>query len=181
MNVISSGTKSSSCAHLASELEASLPFMCLSPEDFRLILRLIFLLERKVNVKLEPVPNALPNSNPFIRGSVVSRHAAAPINPCCWTSGIDATTCRCLQESWVLHAALTVPGATCWHLVEASTEDVAKLLAAVAEHQLCCIAELIADHACVVTAVILECVFFANDHGRVDIGDLLLVFDSILG
>jgi hypothetical protein len=58
---------------------------------------------------------------------------------------------------------------------------VAKLLAAVAEHELCCIAELITDHACVVAAVILECVVFVDYHGRVDIGDLLLVLDSILG
>jgi hypothetical protein len=97
MNVISSSTESGSCTHLASELESPLPFVCLPPEDFRLILRLIFILERKVDVPMKPVPDALPNPNPLVRGSVVTRHAAAPISPCCWTSRIGAAASRRLK------------------------------------------------------------------------------------
>jgi hypothetical protein len=51
----------------------------------------------------------------------------------------------------------------------------------VAEHELRRVAELIANHACIVAAIVLEEVVIVDDHGRVDVWDLLLVLDSVGG
>jgi hypothetical protein len=58
------------------------------------------------------------------------------------------------KELRVLDATLAVPRATCRHSVEAGAEYVAQLFAAVAEHELGGIAKLVADHACVVAAIV---------------------------
>src|SRR5690242_4104390 len=179
--VISGSSKSGPSTHLPSKLEASLPFMCLASKYFRLVLRLILIVEREIDVPLQSVPYALPYANPFIRGSVVSRHTATSVDPCCRSSRVGTPAgCR-LKKRRVFHAALAVPSAASRHLVEAGTEDVAKLLATVTEHELRCVAKLIADHACVIASVVLECVVVVDDHRRIDIGNLLLVFYSILG
>jgi hypothetical protein len=51
----------------------------------------------------------------------------------------------------------------------------------VTKHKLRWVAELITDHACIVASVILKRVVLVDDHGRVNIGDLLLILDSIFG
>jgi hypothetical protein len=43
-------------------------------------------------------------------------------------------------------------------------------------------AKLVAYHACVITTVIFESVVvFLHNHGWIDVGDLLLILDSIFG
>ena len=110
----------------------------------------------------------------------MTRHTAAPIDPSCWAMGSTSSASCCLQECRILDATLTVPSATCRHLVEASAEHMTELLTAVAEHELRRVTKFITHHTRVIASVILECVILIDDHGRVDIGDLLLVFNSKL-
>jgi hypothetical protein len=56
---------------------------------------------------------------------------------------------------------------------------VAELFAAVAVHELRRLPKLIADHACIVAAVIFENRLIFDDHGQIQLGDLLLVFDRV--
>jgi hypothetical protein len=55
----------------------------------------------------------------------------------------------------------------------------AEQLAAVAKHKLGRVAKLIADHASIIAAIVLEHILVFENHGRVDVGDLLSVFNSI--
>jgi hypothetical protein len=173
--VVGSSAEASTSTHLTGELEAAIPFVILASQNLGLILGLFLVLERELDVELQSIPDALPDANPLVGGSVMARNTAATIDP---GSGASrrGTPHRCRLDQAVLHAGLAVPRATRWHPIEAGAEYVGQLLAAVAVHKLGCIAKLIAHHACVIAAVIFECVIVVlDDHGRVDIGNLLLV------
>jgi hypothetical protein len=142
---------------------------------------LFVVLERKLDVELQSVPDALPHSNPLIGRSIVAGYPAATVDPGSRASG-SGTLLRCGLNQTVLHAGLAVPRATRWHSIEPCAEDVRELLTAMTVHQLRCIAKLIAHHASVIAAIVFECVVvFLNDHGRVNVGDLLLVLYGVFG
>jgi hypothetical protein len=80
-NVVSGGleTIAGSCSPCYSH--TLLPSNVIASRNIRLVFRLLFLVEGKLNVKLQSVPDALPNAYPFVRGMVVTRYTAAAIDP----------------------------------------------------------------------------------------------------
>jgi hypothetical protein len=181
VNILGGSAEASASTHLTGKLEAAVPFMVLPSKNLWLVLWLFIVLKGKLNVELQSVPDALPHSYPLIWGSIVAGNPATTVDP-----GSRASRCgtslRCGLDQAVLHAGLAVPRATRWHSIEASAEDMRELLTAVTVHQLRCIAELVAHHARVIAAIVFECVVvFLDDHGRVDVGDLLLVWHGVFG
>jgi hypothetical protein len=178
--IVGGGAEACTGAHSSCQLEAAIPLTSLATYNLRLVLRLLFILEWELKVELQSVPDALPHADPLVGSSVVTRDSAAPIYPGSRASGWR-TSHGCSLHQAVFHARLAVPRAARRHSVQTGTEDVRELLAAMAVHQLRSIAELIAHHACVITAIIFKCVVvLLDDHGRIDVGDLLLVLDGIL-
>jgi hypothetical protein len=181
VNVVGGGSEAGACTHLTRKLETALPFVGLSPQNVRLVLGLFVVFKRELDVELQPIPYALPNANPLVRSTVVARNPAASIDPCGRTTGRRSAPRCSFEKRGVFDATRAVPGAPCWHAIETAAEDVAKLLAAVAIHELWGIAKLVAHHACIIAAVILEGVVVVDNHGGINLGDLLLVLDGILG
>jgi hypothetical protein len=180
-NIVSGDLEASAGPCLSCDSHALLPSTVIASRDIRLILGLFFLVEWEFDVKLQSVPNALPDTHPFVRGMVVTRHTASAVDPGSGTSYRRSSSGRGFQEARVLHTALAIPGPARRHPVEPSAEDVAELFAAMAVHELRCVTKLITDHACIIASVILQCVVVVDDHGRIDIRDLLLVLHGVLG
>jgi hypothetical protein len=146
-----------------------------------LVLWLLFLVKGKLNIELQSVPDALPDPYPFIRGMVVTWYTASTVDPGSGTPDRWSSSGRSFQQARILNTALAIPRPTRWHPIKTSAEDMAKLLAAMAVHELWCVTELVADHTCVIASVILQCVIVLDNHRRIDIGDLFLVLHGVLG
>jgi hypothetical protein len=182
-DVASSILESIARPRLACHLDSSLPSAIVAACDVGLLLGLFIIVKGEVEIESQSVPYALPDANPVVRGLVMTGYSAAAVNPGSRTCGGWSSSGRRFQHTRVLYTGMTIPWPAGGHSVEASAEDVAELLTTVTVHELRCIAKLITDHACVIAAVVLQCVVVVvlDDHGRVDVGDLLFVLHSILG
>jgi hypothetical protein len=128
---------------------------------------------------VQPVPNALPDTDPFIGAATLATwDPAASVNVCSRAARRGTSSCGC-KQSRILHAPLAIPCAAGRHVVQASAEDVAELFAAVAVHELRRLAKLVTHHACIVAAIVFEDRLVFDYHGQVQLGDLLLVFDRV--
>jgi hypothetical protein len=127
---------------------------------------------------MKAVPDALPNADPFVGSALPATKAAATVDIGCRVARGPAARGGGKQFR-VLYAALAVPSTTRRHPVEAGTEDVTQLFAAVAEHKLGRVPKLVTHHAGIVAAIVLEQVVIFDNHRRVDVRYLLPVLDSI--
>jgi len=135
-DVVSSGLKTITSSCSPCYAHALLPSDVIAACDIRLVLRLLFLVKGKLNVELQSVPDALPDPYPFIRGMVVTWYTASTVDPGSGTPDRWSSSGRSFQQARILNTALAIPRPTRWHPIKTSAEDMAKLLAAMAVHEL---------------------------------------------
>lgn len=137
----------------------------------------MFVVEREVKIDSSTAVDLLPHAGPRIGPPPVGADCAfAPRQPRGDCGAIMlAFALAVAQCEWILHAMLAVP-IPGRHLIETGTEDMARPVATVTQHQLFLVSKVLAYHAGFPGR--LEQIL-VDDHGRVQLGHLLFVLDTV--